>query len=462
MDIIEEESRTTRNDAPEKVGILNFHFANNYGAVLVPFSLRKAVESLGYRAEIINYIGQTVQEQPSFMYFRGKYLAPLSRKYLAMEELREDAGNWQRVVVGSDQVWRMFDTGVYMLNWMSGNCTLTSYAASFGHDRYEGNIPRSQAYCLLKRFDAVSVRESSGVDVCRDDFGIEAVQVLDPTFLPDASVYEEIIDAQPHDVPSGPYVCCVFLSAASRECFRDLTLLLDIRSKYRLVDPIRNEKGDMRPVAEWLALIKNARYVLTDSFHGAVFSIIFQKQFLAVMHEGFNGNARIPSLLAGLGIDHSRIVTSMDALTMDSFSRDIDYDVVNARLEEKRRLSMVFLRKALQKQPSPKAPYVPVEPAEAFRCLALSRRDGVDDDTWNFYGKWIELSLAESTTQSERIRELERCLESLEQHEQSAGKNKTYCYLKYKWYKLLGHLSFGKRKIHYKEKSAKYRQWAKG
>lgn len=442
----------------KKVGLLNFHFANNYGAVLVAFSLKKAVESLGYHAVVIDYVGQRFQDSAPFMRFRGRYLSPISKEYATLKSLTEDSDSWERVIVGSDQVWHMFDTRVYMLRWLSGRCSLISYAASFGHDRYDGSIPRSEAYQLLKRFDAVSVREDSGVSVCRDDFDVDAVQVLDPTFLLDASEYDRIIAGERVKLPKEPYACGVFLSPESKDYAKNINVLLDIRSKYPLVDAIRNDDGSMRSVAEWLALIKNARYVITDSFHGAAFSIIFNKQFVPLMHEGFNGNARIPSLLASFGIDHSRIALSVDAITLGSFHEPIDYDIVNARLGEQRAKAMTFLKDALVMEPGLKEPVTPVDAPHAFRCLGLSKAKDVSDEVWNYYRKWISLKLAESAGLSERLEALEGRIAALEKAGERPRHGRHYYYFKYKWYKLLGKVTFGSRRIHYNEKAFNYKK----
>ncbi len=196
-----------------QVGIMNFHFANNLGAVLVPYSLQKAIERLGYRAEIINFFGDTPPLNKKFEAFRQKYLTPMSRKLETKEDLQKISPWWKRIVVGSDQIWRMFDTGIYMLNWAYGKKTLVSYAASFGHDRYVGRIDREEASILLSRFDAVSVREKSGVDICRE-LGTDAIQVLDPTLLLESEDYEKIIGGEAIQADSN-YLCTVFIKKAT-------------------------------------------------------------------------------------------------------------------------------------------------------------------------------------------------------------------------------------------------------
>lgn len=403
-----------KNTSP-KVGLLNFHFANNYGAVLVAYSLKKTVESLGYRTEIINYVAQKAFGVGAFLHFRGKYLAPMSKEYTQKMALQADCNKWDYIIVGSDQVWRMFKTDIYMLSWASGSCSLISYAASFGHDAYDGSLSRSMAYTLLKRFDAISVRENSGVDICKNDFSINAVQVLDPTFLLSPSEYDEIIQGEKVRLPKVPYICGVFLSAKAKEFHSNKSYMKSLREKYPIIDPIRDESGKMRPVAEWLALIKNATYVITNSFHGAVFSIFFNKQFIPVMHEGFNGNARIPSLLSMFGIDTSRIVSSLDDITIESFEKKIDYEEVNHRLVELKKRSLNFLKNSLKNTPQYKDPWKPVDHRKAFNSFSLNKAEGIDDDDWAFYKKWVELKLAEPLAFPERFLNLEKRIRDLEE-----------------------------------------------
>lgn len=441
-----------------KVGILNFHFANNYGAVLVPFAMKKAIEAMGYQAEIINYAAQKFSRQPAFVKFRGKFLSPLSKEFSNIEELRKCHDAWSRVVVGSDQVWRMFQTDIYMLEWVYGKCSLISYAASYGHDIYEGSIPKSDACALLHRFDAISVRENSGVDICRNDFDVDALQVVDPTLLLSAEAYTRVIDAEKVQVPDEPYVCGVFLSAQSASYPNNPNILLDIRSKYKFVNPIKNEQNQFRPVGEWLALIKNAKYVITDSFHGAVFSIIFNKQFVTLMHEGFNGNARIPSLLESLGIDQNRILYSINDITVDTFREKIDYTKVNAKLAPLRHKAFKFLKDALAKEPAEKAPVTPIDSYEAMKVMRLIQEGKDIGEMPRFYKKWAELRLAEAAAAPTKVAELEEKVATLKR-ERSVSFF-TFCI--YWMYRGLFRISSGKLKAKFKERRAYYRYIVKG
>ena len=442
----------------DKVGILNFHFANNYGAVLVPFAMKKVIEKMGYRTEIINYVAQKFSRQPAFIKFRGKYLSPISREFSTIEELKKHHDSWNRVVVGSDQVWRMFQTDIYMLGWAFGKCSLISYAASYGHDMYEGSIPKSDACTLLHRFDAISVREKSGVDICHNDFDIDAVQVLDPTLLLNSDDYTNIIEAEKINLPSAPYVCGVFLSAQSASYLSNPNVLLDIRSKYKLINPIKDEHNQFRPVGEWLALIKNAKYVITDSFHGAVFSIIFNKQFIAIMHDGFNGNARIPSLLNSLGIDQDRVYYSIKDVTVSSFLQKINYIDVNNKLHKLRARSILFLQESLAKPVTEKNPVTPIDSYEAIKALSTAVPFAPSQS--RFYRKWVELKLAEMIASYETKNKSADHTYKIASNTKKKTPITTFCI--YWIYRGLFRISFGNLKARFKEKRAYYRNIVKG
>lgn len=433
----------------KSVGILNFHFANNYGAVLVPFAMVKVINDLGYDPVIINYVAKKFMRHPAFVSFRGKHLGKITREFNDIASLKDSKLKINRFVVGSDQVWRMFDTNVYLLSWVSGLTNFISYAASFGHDKYEGSISRARACALLKRFDAISVREESGVDVCLNEFGAKAIQVLDPTLLVERKVYEDLIAENENRVPDEQYICGIFLNAKSQGYFNNRNVLFSLRNKYKLINPIKDEKNQYRPVSEWLALIKNAKYVITDSFHGAVFSIIFNKQFVTLMHEGFNGNARIPSLLNAAGISQNRIYTSIDEITVESFKELIDYKYVKEKLSRERERSIDFLKESLSKPLSYKT-----ELLEPDILSLIKDRDNFFPTEDVFINKWFKCKLIdEFSTPSNQ---------AVIGSNNAKPKYTLSQFLIYYMYRGLFRVTSGKLQCFFKKKRAEYRQLVRG
>ncbi|MBR1729393.1 MAG: polysaccharide pyruvyl transferase family protein [Selenomonadaceae bacterium] len=325
------------------VGVLNFHFSPNYGARLVTYSLCEAIKRLGYNPEVINLIDINIpKEDPIHEEFRKKYFNR-SPQLIVREQLRMFSHRWKKIVVGSDQVWHLHDTGIYMLDWAGGKKTFIAYAASFGHDFYNGRVPRASAEVLLKRFDYISVREKSGVDICRRDFHVPALHVIDPTMLLKAEDYEKIINADENVFTTDePYIFSSFI---------DLNVLKSNLNEslktFKVYDGETNEDGKEHKMEDWLSLIRNAKYIITSSFHACVFSIIFHKQFIMV---GLgSGNGRVPSLLQQLKIPLTRIVPSVQDVTVEKLEEKIYYDEVEKQLAIERKKGIDFLKMALEK-----------------------------------------------------------------------------------------------------------------
>lgn len=345
------------------IGILNFHFANNYGAVLVPYSLLKILQKLGYQGEIINYIPVNVTQHYPFKYFRDKYLTPISAVLKTRKELINISRWWKYVIVGSDQVWRMFDTGIYMLDWVSGLTNIISYGASFGNDFYCGSISSKTAKALLNRFNSISVREKSGIRVCNEIFDVEAVHVLDPTMLLDQDDYNELIQIEKNNfnfVDNHDYIAYSFINSRKHvDIIKSGKAMIEFNG-YEFVNCLW-VGNDFRHVAEWINIIKNAKYIITDSFHAVVFSIIFNKEFVAIVpDDSRNGNDRIKSLLNTFGISLNRIKKSVCDVYLDTFNEKIDYSNVNRLIKVKQKQSIDFIKISLETEINDKGSFIQI------------------------------------------------------------------------------------------------------
>lgn len=340
----------TPNDCSTKsVGILNFHWANNFGAVLVPFSMLQVIKQLGYEPEIINYVPKEVPHSANYAKFRNKFLQPQSPLLSTHDDLVSYQDVYDKIVVGADQVWRLFNTSTFMLDFASGNKTLISYAPSFGGDSFT-KLPNEKATELLNRFDAVSVREPSGIDIC-NNLGISAMHVIDPTMLLSAEDYEGIIDYFKPETLSHEYVAYSIINKANGDDLRNNLAKLSSSFNY----PFKNillslNSKSANTVGGWLNDIKNAKFVITDSFHATVFSIIYRKNFVCLVTQA-NGAARIPSLLRMFGIDdRERIVDSLSKVSPEIMKKDIDYNKVAEKIHYHSERSMLFLKNALAKK----------------------------------------------------------------------------------------------------------------
>ncbi len=324
-----------------KVGIMNFHYSNtNFGAVMVPYALSEVLNKHGYRPEIINFVPKfKADKNEVFEAFREKYL---SRTFIcrSMRDLEIVSKSFCRFVTGSDQVFRWHSNGKYLFNFVSGLANIISYAGSFGKDKYEGK-DISYVAELFKRFDAVSVREKSGVDILKEKFGVDSTWVLDPTLLLEDKDYEQIIKNENVVTPDKKYIGYMFLNNRIKE-----DSFAHLKDECELVNCLKTN-GKFHSVAQWLNYIKNCDYFITDSFHGCVFATIFRKQFVCVSRER-GGNSRLESLFERLGINPKRFYSQINHIDMRSFDERIDYDIVEKQLQSARAESLNYLLSSLK------------------------------------------------------------------------------------------------------------------
>lgn len=325
-----------------KVGIMNFHYSNtNFGAVMVPYALSEVLKKYGYQPEIINFVPKfKADKNEVFEAFREKCL---SRTFICRtaRDLEIASKNFHHFVTGSDQVFRWHQNGKYLFNYVSGLANIISYAGSFGKDKYEGK-DISYVSELFKRFDAVSVREKSGVGILKEKFGADAVWVLDPTLLLDSADYERIIENEKVITPDKKYIGYMFLNNSIKE-----NSFVHLQDEYELVNCLKTN-GKFHSVAQWLNYIKNCDCLVTDSFHGCVFAIIFKKQFVCISREK-GGNSRLESLFERLGINPKRFYEQVGDVNINSFDEKIDYQVVEEKLQAAKKESLDFLLSALKR-----------------------------------------------------------------------------------------------------------------
>lgn len=251
-------------------------------------------------------------------------------------------------VVGSDQVWREAytpDINNYFLDFLpeDDKSLKISYAASFGTN----NEPISAdklPYCveLSKRFNAISVREQSAIDLVHKYFHLSAVQVLDPTLLLDPIDYCKLINDRDKDKGKGALVSYILDKDQDKD-----KIVSDYIKKFggehlSLMDLQINERGckQMYSVSEWLAAIANARFVVTDSFHGCVFSILFHKQFICIGNES-RGIERFYSLLSSFNLEDRLVDISKPLPHINK--KIIDWESTDRVLKQKCVEAVAFL-----------------------------------------------------------------------------------------------------------------------
>lgn len=375
----------------KKIGLLNFHYSDhNYGAVLQAAALADVVSRIGYSVEHIDfipnkmaqkktlrqlliavlaalgikslikrmlgkkeYIKPTVTGGEVFETFRDVWVARSQQTYTASQQLNTVGTTYSAVVVGSDQVWRpnMFvnkhqDVDAYFLSFLPDSVTRVSYAASFGVDKWEDtsdSILSDRVRKAMTKFNAISVREQTGIAICRDHFGVTAQHVLDPTLLNGVEFFERVIakagvSKQNENVVYYKLdVDTTFISAIKH--IGDILQVPTEDIYYQM-----SETGYRYiPVADWLAKIRDSKFVVTDSFHCVCLAILFNKEFICFANKD-RGLARLQSLLASLGIEGRLCEQNQSLTAFFSNCEPIAYEDVNAKLAELRISSMNFLR----------------------------------------------------------------------------------------------------------------------
>lgn len=355
----------------KKVGILNFQYStHNYGAVLQAAALEHICRQLGHEAQHLDYmakpkvslkgrVGQLLRKlglrktpshtrvanEEAFERFREKFITRTT-KIRTPSEFRSVANEFDAVIVGSDQVWRPAfakDTIGFFLGHVPDGVDRVSYAASFGTASWEKSGDAAltdQVGKELQKFKAVSCREESGVEICRDVFGVEAEHVLDPLLLVGDEFFHSVISSSQRSSSTN----IVYYKLDSTPEFQRGLLKLaseggGVPVNIYLKD---SHKAEYREVADWLGLIRNAEVVVTDSFHCICLSLRFGKEVIFCPNE-HRGQARLDSLFKQLDISVEPLDTDLET-PMFKLSRSGLFDEIVAR---ERKKALKFLIGAL-------------------------------------------------------------------------------------------------------------------
>lgn len=343
-----------------KIGILNFYYSNNnYGAVLQAYALRNMIKGMGYEAEIINFRNSPYSLKALVDIYK-KYKEPdnpfeaFRRNHLGIKkfglffpfQLKSLVSKYDAFVVGSDQVWRPDHSRIhryfFYLSFVPDDKLKISYAASFGKDYWDCQDKEytRKAKQLIQRFDAISLREKSGCDICQDLFKVDCSQVLDPVLLGGEDVFKKITNPQSHKSRVVYYLL-------DKPSFKED--ILEIAEASFQEKPVNIHFAGTKgapcyyDVEQWLDYIRDADLIITDSFHCICFSIIFKKKFICVLNEK-RGVARLKDLFSDLSISGC----IYDGTNFNSvIENTIDYNKVDSTLKELRDKSYNFLKQAL-------------------------------------------------------------------------------------------------------------------
>lgn len=349
--IIETLEKYTKDD--RTIAIINYSFSNeNFGALMVSYCMEKLIEKIYFKPITVNLYGFS-QENPDFISFKKEFLH-LSRPVNLFGDWSLLNKDYSIFVFGSDQIWRNWFSDNVMLNFLGGFADsrkkLIAYGASIGLKKLNLSPYLHSAYqFLLGTFSKISFREKNAVTWCRDEFNIFSEWVCDPVLMCDEEMFQPIMEKEKCEYHS-PYVGYMIfknLEFDKKETYTFIEKLAKQLSLDSIVDVANNKINDryiMRSIPSWLNHIKNCSYMVTDSYHGVILSIVFKKQFICLMHPIFAMD-RFRSLIDLFHFgDH--FVDSIDEIEFDKL-HPIDYDALYLILNNFRKKSLSFLQKAV-------------------------------------------------------------------------------------------------------------------
>lgn len=371
-----------------KVGLLTLPPLTNYGGILQAFALQRVLQKLGHDTYLINRRNSAISRnsylkmrlKSYYMSLKGiktnwvfsekarkererllsfntqlfidKYIQPQTKSFNTPTGF-QDIPRFDAYIVGSDQVWRpQYTSNIYdyFFDFLGESKSLRiAYAASFGLDEWTFTEEMT-AKCrsLISKFKSVSVRESDAIDLCNKYLGVEAYHVLDPTMLLTVDEYLSLIDLSRTENSGGELMSYILDNNSEKEkLVNEIADDQDLKV-FNLALLNLDQKGNIipiPPVENWLRGFIDAKFIVTDSFHGTVFSILFNKPFIAIANSS-RGISRFISLLRIFDLEN-RLVLDVNNVDKLLGINDINWDKVNSILNIKRTESLSFLSQSL-------------------------------------------------------------------------------------------------------------------
>ena len=366
----------------KKVELITLQRVPNYGSFLQAYATQEVIKRLGYEVETINYfpermrikgmlkniknknsilkkslvirtavriilIPSYIKRFNSFNRFIFQNIRMTSKIYHTNEELKEDIPIADIYVTGSDQVWNSGWNGgidkALFLDFTKDNAKCISYAASFGKKELE-EWEKDETRKLLKKYEKLSTRETTGVDILAD-LGIESTNVLDPTLLLNSDEWKNVAS---NKYNGKKYILVYNLNRNRKidEYAKKISKEKKIPVYYITYSLHEFYKyGKMKcciKAEDFLSLLANATYVITDSFHATAYSINFNRDFMIVFPEKYS--TRVESILKITGLEN-RIVRNINDISLAD--KKIDFERSNDILEIERKKSIEWLKESL-------------------------------------------------------------------------------------------------------------------
>jgi hypothetical protein len=348
-----------------KISVITYHYSCNNGAVMQTYALCRFLKENGHEVSLIDIRQDEREKQPFIVKFVKyfvfgyrinkivkNYYPPLSKRYMTVEDLRNNPPEADCYIVGSDQVWNPAISKeqmlAYFLDFGDDKVRRVSYASSFGISEWPVKDPAvtNRVRDLLYRFSSLAVRETQGKEICKKTFGLEAKVVLDPTFL--NYDYKEFNGG----VKQTEDFVCYKLNRTEDFWNHTQKVASIIGSKPLLLNYNYPKKGFVYcfppSLRTWMRKLAGAKFILTDSFHGIAFSIINRKQFVVILNDD-GKNSRLIDLMNLMGLQNRVFNSVKDMVENRSWLQPIDYSnlepVIRTQIEQSRAYLIGALKK---------------------------------------------------------------------------------------------------------------------
>lgn len=403
------------------VGLVGWWFASNYGSCLTYYALGCFLEKVGKQAILIKLPTLSgapwdADTQISIRFLSQYFKISADR---SMNRLSEVNHFCDMFMLGSDQMWREDSIRLvgysFFLDFVENNKKKIAFSTSFGNEHFTDNKETREIVAdLLQRFDAISVREKSGIDVCKKEFGVNAQQLLDPVFLCERKDYDRLTKKVQDHIPP-KYLLCYILDPSSEKEQAALEIarhegleILTILGMKEYENAINRWKtGTILPKItpeQFIYYIKNCTFLLTDSHHGTCFGIIYHKQYIALVNKN-RGATRFETVAETLGLQNRLLFDTNKLAQREDMYYRIDYETVKKRLMPEKERAKRWLTNAFD------APVKQREHSLATAIIDSRRRD-------KELMLEIQLLKQKQSKQEQQIREMQHKISELNQKEE--------------------------------------------
>lgn len=376
-----------------KVAIMTLQLGGSYGGILQAYALQRVIKDLGCQVITVNRKRKKEnlpKKMTKVLYRSVRKALGIRKESVFIERLTEasyvntnrfiskninlsdpirstkalasyfDLEGFNAVVVGSDQTWRpRYSINIlnYYLDFLPNKSLIKiAYATSFGVAEWEYS-EKDEKNCriLARSFNAVSVREKSAIKLCEENLQVKACHVLDPTLLLNKEVYIKLANAN-QETKQGVFEFWLDGNPEKRKVAKEISRELNTTTFtcQPISDLDKTRSGysandyTLPPVEDWINSFHNADFVVTDSYHGMVFSIIFRKPFVVISNPN-RGKARFESLASLLGLQE-RIFSSPNDFKYSKNLMDMKSDIIDEKINIHRAKSLNFLASHLMSQ----------------------------------------------------------------------------------------------------------------